>query len=352
MNILIPLRLNQMKQIFLSLFLAIILNMNGFSQDNELIKSLDIKYSLYNNLSGNIIKEVPEPFRLNTSIHKVKPGESIDAIIQKNGFLFDGETLTLLYILNPDLIMDNWGSVTELVIPVLNKNSEYLNNIKKQEFISIICYSKLKKEISDKISASDKELDKIIRAQKQKNISGYPLFEEIRETSDILLKLIASGIRPLNKEFLENILAEIDDLSQLETDYDYLELAEKDNIEALLNIKGSLELMARTGIFKRETNNQFSQFPKVNVAVNILDNKKRNEKLKVYYVPRARLNKKEIYYKEFDKFSPPSVNQLITIGSYWFWAGRANNLKAQTNLQKVDVTGDKDQIEIELMMIE
>jgi hypothetical protein len=325
--------------------------LNVYSQDNELLKTLDIKYSLYNNLTGNIIKEVLEPFRLNTSTYKVKHNESIDAIIQKHGFLFDGEILTFLYILNPNLNLDNWESINEIVIPVLNNNSEYLKNIDKQEYISIICYSKLKSEISDKISASDKELEKIIQAQKQNNISDYKVFEDIRELSDILLRLITSRTKPLNQEFLENILGEIDDLSKLESGYSYLELAEIDKKVTISDIKQSLELMARTGIFKRNTNNQYSQFPKVNVLVTILDNKYANEKLKVYFVPRARLKIKETYYKEFDKFSPPAVNQLITIGSYWFWAGRANNLEALTNLQKVDVTGDKDQVEIELMRI-
>lgn len=339
-------------QKYCSIIFVFIINLSVYSQDVDLLKSLDITYSLYNNIEGITIEDDLKLIELRTTIYKVKQDEKLEAIIEKNGILFDGESLTLLYILNPKLDAINWESFNDLVIPVLNKNYEYLKSDDKQLFISIICYSTLKKGITSKIDTLNIKLDKIVQNQKLNKINDYKLFEDIKEISEIISRLIQSRTKPLNKEFLENILAEIEELSKFETSFSDLTLLDNDKKEELSSIKESLELIAHTGVFKRNSNDTYDQFPKVNVLVTILDNKKINEKLKVYYVPRARLNKKEIYYEEFDKFSPPTVDKLITVGSYWFWAGRPNNLEALTNMQKVSVTFDKEQIEIELITVE
>lgn len=325
--------------------------LNGYSQ-KFILSDSDVEFFFYNRNTDSVIKSNYSELKLDTIEYFVREGDRLHSILEKQGFLYDGEILSLLLDMNPCLDSMEWRSIGKLTIPSIRKYEKVDSLTSNGYYVAVTNYPVLKRQIADSVSALNQIIVRIQGSGDFLTSSEKETLNKLQETTDVFRKLIKSRIQPLNKELLENYQSELSAISPiLEHIAIFKRITENENA-IIKSSCDAIEIMVNgIGKFEKDIDNKSFRIPKVCIEVSVANDTLSSEKLRVYYVYRARLNAREKYYNSFDKLSPPVVNKFIPIGIYYIWAGKPGDITPLTELHKLEVTGDSNKISVDLVLI-
>ena len=286
----------------------------------------------------------------------VRQGETIEQLLESNGIYADGESLAVLYTLNPGREFASIEAGAEVIIPIVQGGRELSVALEKGYLVALILDKELKKKILKQIkeltdlsaSVSDFGPQRFENPKRQNQILDS--LQHIVYSLEVFRTVIRQRNRPINAEVLRQLKGETEVLNSLlhgiiETKR---QITNSDE-ETLILVAENMDV--RMGVLDEQKGTPGdlpSRWPQVRVVVNALSTKFGHEahNFRVYYVPQALASFGMGYVESFDKLTSPSSEGNLPPANYLIWAGIPGDPEPVSDVKKLRARGNEKSVEL------
>lgn len=350
------------KALLIPVFIAFILSSRlCFAQVS--ITDLDISMILVNQEDGSIMKVKDNEIELEVKSIIFEENNTLDNILISNGIIPDGESLGILYLINPKININSIKANTSLKVPVIKAKKKAPTISKEAYLVTLTLDKEIKRDlISESVSLRNniEQINSIQVDQFRSSIDKEKFIQNvsfIAEKIDAFRVAIKERTRPLSSEMIKQIYNEVKQINiifnRLVNDKKKLEDAEFETIEL---INENMEIRMQFLYEKKGPSGLPLRCPEVSVVVKTINLKKGNKEiynLRIYYVSRALWENRKDFEESFDKLSSPT-NRSLPEANYYIWAGKPDDSTpiSDIKLLKVRKTEEEEIIEVDLAIKE
>lgn len=326
------------------------------------LANLNISMILVNRSDGSsrlIKREVIELIAQKATLGN---GESVEGLLTSNGILPDGESLGLVYILNPKLDAKTVRSATELLLPKVKGGQELSTALGEGYLVALTLDKELKRQLLIKV----KDLRSLIQRMLKLEFNRFETAESrdsviecmhyVEESLGIMRIVIRERSRPLSSEMLRQVVCEIDVLALILNNLTKGQhKLSRTDAETIKQIAEDFKIRMKSFSEERGPGDLPSKWPEglVSVRVRRSGNREEVHGLRIYYVPEALWNIRHKIESSFRKLSSPT-EQSLPVATYFFWAGKPGDSTPLSDRKKESVRKSEmsEKIEVELVIIE
>jgi hypothetical protein len=325
------------------------------------IKDLNISMMLVNQKDGSTIKVLDNEIELAIKTIIYEENNTIDNILISNGIIPDGESLGILYLINPGIDEDSIKTNTTLQVPIIKKKEDTTTIYNEAYLVALTLDKEIKKDLIKEFSNLRNFMEQIATIQADQFGSSTDKEKFIQNVSFVAEKIEAFKValmertRPFSSEMIKQIYNEVKQINiifnKLINDKKKLTNTEFEVIEL---INENMEIRMRALNEKKGPSGLPSRCPEISVVVKTIDpkqDKKEIYNLRIYYVSRALWENRKDFEESFDKLSSPT-DRMLPEANYYIWAGKANDSTPVSDIKplKVRKTEGIEIIEVELVI--
>jgi hypothetical protein len=328
------------------------------SGQEKRLDSLSISMTLINQKVGSSKILSQKSVALAEQKVTLAPGDNLEKLLISKGIFADGESIGIVYQLNPALDAKAIKTGVEVTVPFVKDKKQFkeefdqggvvaltLDKEKKQEFITVL------KELESAATSVAK-----LQPQQFDSIVEKDMFTQT--TKSIVDKMVNFKIvikertRPLNSEILQQMNSEARQMNAILNDIiTSKRKVGKNDIETAMLISKDMDIKTNSLTEQKGIGELPSRWPEVLVTVKTIDVQKRKEvnNMRVYYVPQALWNYRDSEAKSADRLTSPT-NMVLPEADYYIWAGKFDNDTPLTEIKTLEVRKipGKETIELDL----
>ncbi len=355
-------RLNSGHMRLLPLVLMICLFYPGLASGQETgLASLNIALTLINQREG--FSRILPPGSVELAAQKVslKEADSLEKLLVSQGIFADGESIGVVYRLNPALDAKAIKAGAEIMVPFVRDKKQFAGEFDKGGLVALTLDKEEKQEfikVLKELEAVTASVAKLPPQQFYSVAERDTFIKSIKTTKSIVDKMesfkvvIKERTRPVSSETLQQITSEAKQLNSIL--HDVIKnngKVNKNDIETAVLISKDMDIKMKNLAETKGFGGLPSRWPDVLVTVKTIDVQKNKEidNLRVYYVPQALWNYRASEAKSFDRLTSPA-DRVLPEADYYIWAGKledSNPLTERKSLEVRKVTG-KEKIELDL----
>ena len=291
----------------------------------------------------------------------LKDGDSLEKILMSNGIFADGESIGIVYQLNPDLDAKAIKDGAEIIVPFVKGNKKWKMGLDKGGALALTLDYEKKQEFIKVFKEFESSTTSLTKLQLTKFSSTTEKDVFIKTTKSIFDKMesfnvvIEKRTQPLSSEMLQQMTSEAGHLNVLLNDIIKLDRKVGENdIEMVMLISKDMDIKTRSLVKRNKGLEPFpSRWPEVLVTVKTIDIKtiQAVNNLRVYYVPQALWNYRSSDTKSFDRLTSPA-DKVLPEADYYVWAGNPDNIAPLTERKTLEVrkANGKERIELDLLV--
>lgn len=292
----------------------------------------------------------------------LRDNESVEVLLTSNGILPDGESLGLVYILNPKLDAKTVRSATELLLPKVKGGQELSTALEEGYLVALTLDRELKRQLLTKVKVLRSLVQRMVKLEfnhfetAESRDTVIECVRYVEESLGIMRIIIKERSRPLSSEMLRQTVCEIDVLALILNDLikGQHKLSRTD-AETIKLIAEDFRIRMKSFVEERGPGDLPSKWSEGLVSVRVRRSGNRGEVhgLRIYYVPEALWNYRHKIESSFRKLSSPT-EQSLPVATYFFWAGKPGDSTPLSDRKKESVREQEmsKKIELELVIIE
>ena len=342
--------------IYVGIIIMLLYPTTSLGQETSLA-ALNISMTLINVKDKSSIKLTSEDVELTTTKTIVKENEDVQQLLTSNGIYADGESIGILYRLNPtmDPKLNNKGA--EIVVPTIKTMKPITGYSRDKYLLALTLDRKMKQDLLDGIRRLD------VAAAAISGLGTEPfgstairdsftvLTRTILESMETFKVLIRERTRPLSLELIRQMNDEAEQvISMLDT------ITHKKGYRLTENDIGSARLIAKNMTVRMKSLDETkgsggipSRWPEVRVSIRVVNtvDGKEVKNLRVYYVGQGLWNTRSKYERSFDKLSSPSERDLPE-ADYYIWAGKPQDSTPLSDRKSLEIRRKTENERVEL----
>jgi hypothetical protein len=324
---------------------------------SEQLAGRDISMTLIHCKDKSSVRLASDNAELMTRKVTVDENENIQQMLTSNGILADGESIGILYLLNPGIDPRSITHGTEIILPVIKLKNKEASGPRDNCLVALTLDRKAKQDLLNTIKRLDVAAAGITGLS-SKSFSS----PEAKDTFAVLTKSISENLgtfkillrertRPL---CLETIQQMNDEAEQMISILD--KIAHETEYKVAANEIRSVGLIAKNMSVRMKSLDESkgsggipSRWPEVRVSIRVVNTVDGNEvkNLRVYYVAQGLWNNRNKYERSFDKLSSPSERDLPE-ADYFIWAGKPQDSAPLSDRKSVEIRRKAENEKIEL----
>ncbi|MCX5893604.1 MAG: hypothetical protein NTW80_11660 [Deltaproteobacteria bacterium] len=323
------------------------------------IAALNISLALINQRDGSS-RGLPEgSVELASQKVTLKEGESLEKLLASNGIFADGESIGMVYQLNPTLDAKAIKPGAEIMVPFVKDKKQLSGEFAKGGLVAVTL-DKAKKQEFIKLL---KELEVAATGLSDLKVQQFDSPEEMakfsKTTKSVVDKMagfkvvIKERTRPLNSEMLQQMIGEAKQMTSILNKIIKVDQkVSKDDLQTVELTAKDMDIRMQSLAEKKGLGGLPLRFPELLVTVKTIDVEKGKEisNLRVYYVPQALWNDRDNQYKRsFDRLTSPA-DRVLPEADYFIWAANPHNGTPLTEKMALEVrkTTGREKIELDL----
>lgn len=352
-------RLNSVCMRLLHIVVVICLFYPSLSSGQETgLSSLNIAMTLINQREGSS-KILPQgSVELAAQKVTLKEGDSLETLLFSKGIFADGESIGVVYRLNPALDAKAIKSGAEIMVPFVKDKKQFAGEFDKGGLVALTLDKEKKQEFIKVLKELDAAMTSVAKLQPQQFDSVAEKDTFLKTTKSIVDKMesfkvvIKERTRPLSSETLQQMTSEAKQMNAILNDIiKNNKKVSKNDLETALLISKDMDIKMKSLAEQKGLGELPSRWPDVLVTVKTIDVQKNQEinNMRVYYVPQALWNYRASEAKSFDRLTSPA-DRALPEADYYIWAGKLDDstpLTERKTLEVRKVTG-KEKIELDL----
>jgi hypothetical protein len=331
----------------------------GKGQETKLTE-LNISMTLINLRDKSSTNLSSEDAELTTKKIIMKENDNIQKLLTGNGIYADGESIGILYHLNPGMDPKSIKAGAEILFPVIKMKKQLASSSKEDCLVALTLDKKIKQDFINTIKQFDIVAAGISSLSFNSSIPPevkdkfIALTKPIMENMETFKVLIRERTRPLSSEMILQMNDEGDQMISI------IEKITHKNYILTNNDIESIELIAKNMTIRMKTLDEAkgaggisSNWPEVSVFVRAIDvsHGKEINNLRVYYVGQGLWNDRIKYEKSFDKLTSPS-ERILPEADYYIWVGKPQDSTPLSDRKSLEVRkkAENEKIGIDLII--
>jgi hypothetical protein len=288
----------------------------------------------------------------------LKEGDSLEKLLTSRGIFADGESIGVVYRLNPALDAEAIKAGADVVVPLVKDKKAFagefdrgglvaltLDKEEKKEFIGIL--REFQAAAASVVNLQPEQFNSV--AEKDAFAKTTKLIFDEMESFKVVLK---ERTRPLNSDVVVQMIGEAKLMNAILTDIVKLNRkVGKDDIEAAVLIAKDMDIRMKSLAEQKGLGQLPSRWPEVLVTVKTIDVQKGKEvnNMRVYYVPQALWKYRDTEAKSSDRLTSPA-DVVLPEADYYIWAGKLDDATPLTERKTLEVrkTTGNEKIELDL----
>jgi K+/H+ antiporter YhaU regulatory subunit KhtT len=322
------------------------------------MSALNISMALINQRDGS--SKILPPGSIELASQKVtfKEGDKLEKLLASQGIFADGESVGIVYLLNPGLDAKSMKAGAEIILPFVKDKKQFSGEFDKGSLVALTLDKDQKQEFLKVLRELEASTTSLMGLSAKQFESPEEKSKFIKTTKSIVDKMggfkivIKERTRPLNSEMLQQMNSEAKQMNSiLDNIIKHNQNVSKNDLETAELISRDMDIRMQSLAEQKGVGGLPPRWPDVLVTVKTINVQQGKEipNLRVYYVPQALWNYRNGIEKSFDRLTSPA-DKALPEADYYIWAAKPGDSTPITERKALEVrkpTG-KERIELDL----